>query len=317
MRIGRTGTIVFCICMAAIVSVAGGQVIIQHVGANDPTTEGWTEVYYDYNGAWFAEARPLTPDPGFPEVDAWQIEQDSGEIFYKYFLSEEDEAKAMAQGFVLTGTWRMEWCREAHNFDGGNFIGVRTPVGWLNARMGYGDTTDQRSVKLLDPDWPDSPVAALDGDAYHTVKLVFDPYDSLIDLYVGDTLALENVVPFGDEGPYEGVRAFFGGANAGNANDGITDYSLVRFELGTGSGERTTGDADGDGDVDDDDLSLLLASWGEDTNWANGEFSGTPPVDDDDLSLLLANWTGAQLVPEPTMLALLGIGAAAVLRRRK
>ena len=226
----RTLSLATVTCVLGVVTaMAAGQVVIQHVGANDPTTEGWTESFYDYNGNWFVEARPLAPDPDFPEVDAWQIEADNGEIFYKYFLSAEDEAKAMAQGFVLTGTWRMEWCREAHNFDGGNFVGVRTPVGWLNARMGYGDTTDQRSVKLLDPAFPDSPVAPLDGDAYHTVKMVYDPSDSLVDLYVGDTLALENVTPF--DGPFEGVRVFFGGANAGNANDGINDYSFVQFEI--------------------------------------------------------------------------------------
>ena len=81
------------------------------------------------------------------------------------------------------------------------------------------------------------------------------------------------------------------------------------------------GDANGDTYVDDDDLSLLLASWGTDTDWANGEFSGTPPVDDDDLSLLLANWTGAPpapiSVPEPASAALLVLGGLAVLRRRR
>ena len=77
------------------------------------------------------------------------------------------------------------------------------------------------------------------------------------------------------------------------------------------------GDADGDGDVDDDDLSLLLANWGQDTDWAHGEFSGQPPVNDDDLSLLLAHWTGSQhgVVPEPATFVLLLL-AAPVLRIR-
>jgi hypothetical protein len=56
---------------------------------------------------------------------------------------------------------------------------------------------------------------------------------------------------------------------------------------------RVSGDANRDGRVDDDDLSLLLANWGQETDWAHGELSGQTPVNDHDLSLLLAYWTGA------------------------
>ncbi len=83
------------------------------------------------------------------------------------------------------------------------------------------------------------------------------------------------------------------------------------------------GDANGDGFVDDGDLSLLLAHWGRETDWAGGEFSGSSPVDDSDLSLLLANWTGSpammtgQTVPEPATAALLACGVLAALRSRR
>jgi len=77
------------------------------------------------------------------------------------------------------------------------------------------------------------------------------------------------------------------------------------------------GDADRDHDVDDDDLSLLLASWGQETDWDHGEFSDFPPVNDDDLSLLLANWTGESAVPEPATLVLLAVGGPAALRTRR
>ena len=77
------------------------------------------------------------------------------------------------------------------------------------------------------------------------------------------------------------------------------------------------GDADLDGDVDDDDLSLLLAGWGQNTDWSHGEFDGVPPVDDSDLSLLLAHWTGSAAVPEPATLGLVAVGAPVLLRRNR
>ncbi len=87
------------------------------------------------------------------------------------------------------------------------------------------------------------------------------------------------------------------------------------------TGGRLMGDANGDGFVDDNDLSLLLANWATDTDWAHGEFSGEAPVDDNDLSLLLANWTGSEpagmTVPEPASLAFLTLGGLGLLRRRR
>ena len=72
------------------------------------------------------------------------------------------------------------------------------------------------------------------------------------------------------------------------------------------------GDANEDGLVDDSDLSLLLASWGQDADWAGGNFNEDNVVDDADLSLLLASWTGlgsaGGTVPEPCALSLLALG---------
>ena len=75
------------------------------------------------------------------------------------------------------------------------------------------------------------------------------------------------------------------------------------------------GDANCDGWVDDDDLSLLLANWGQDAGWDNGNFNGDNTVDDDDLSLLLANWTGSATVPEPASAFVLLTGLVAVTLR--
>ena len=106
----------------------------------------------------------------------------------------------------------------------------------------------------------------------------------------------------------------------------ITTWALCIFVLAGGAATagadevleadlRLPGDATFDGDVGGDDLDLMLANWGQETDWQGGEFSGVPPVDDADLSLLLAHWTGAPNLPEPGTLGLLALGALALLRR--
>ena len=48
-----------------------------------------------------------------------------------------------------------------------------------------------------------------------------------------------------------------------------------------------------------------------------GDFDGNGSVSDADLSLLLGNWTGVSgAVLEPATIALLGVGAVGLLRRR-
>lgn len=95
------------------------------------------------------------------------------------------------------------------------------------------------------------------------------------------------------------------------------------------SNATVDGDADMDWDVDADDLAMLLANFGLTTGctWAMGDFNGDGKVNDSDLNLLLTNYgygtggissyTPPGSTPEPGTAALLAIGAAAVLRRRR
>jgi len=119
------------------------------------------------------------------------------------------------------------------------------------------------------------------------------------------------------------------GATAGvdytlaDGTDDLAGYSVLTMaEPAT----DVPGDADRSGFVDDDDLAVLLSNWEQDpgtiTTWALGDFTADTDVDDDDLAVLLGNWTGpgpagAAAVPEPTTLALLGLGGLAALQRRR
>ena len=81
------------------------------------------------------------------------------------------------------------------------------------------------------------------------------------------------------------------------------------------------GDANRDGHVDVNDLTIVLANYGHTgLTWTTGDFTGDGRVDFNDLTIVLTNYnatygasSAVSAVPEPSGVALVGIGAASLL----
>ncbi len=83
-----------------------------------------------------------------------------------------------------------------------------------------------------------------------------------------------------------------------------------------------TGDLDGDGFVGITDLNLVLASWNQSVSPDNpADPSGDNFIGIEDLNIVLGNWNAgtppASAIPEPGTLALLGLGAFSLIRRKR
>ncbi len=108
--------------------------------------------------------------------------------------------------------------------------------------------------------------------------------------------------------------------------DGTVDSSdldeLVQEILGT-----YYGDTDLDGDVDLGDLGMMLGGYGSTSGmgWADGDLDGDAQIGLSDLGKLLGSYGSTGSVgagapaptPEPTTMLLLGLGGAALIRRRR
>jgi hypothetical protein len=123
------------------------------------------------------------------------------------------------------------------------------------------------------------------------------------------------------------VRLFEGGATVmplvnGQFVDIFSDYEVHVYAL-TAAPPPIPGDVNLDGQVDGLDLTYVGAYWQvSGTDWITGDLNGDGETNGLDLNIVGENWqvgvpAPGETVPEPTTLALLALGATAMMLRRR
>ena len=142
---------------------------------------------------------------------------------------------------------------------------------------------------------------ASEDDLYTTITVVFTPTEEDHSALLGRDVTLR----------------FRGATTSATIDNVIVDVD--------GGAVALPGDTNGDNDVDDSDLGTSFANYTGPVGdvgktAAEGDTDGDGDVDDSDLGTSFANYTGPlspTAVPEPTSLALLGLGGLAMIRRRR
>ena len=131
----------------------------------------------------------------------------------------------------------------------------------------------------------------------------------------GDVLAVSAAVALGDP--------------VGDVNgDGVVDAADLEYVVEmkllmdeeTGAVGTVLGDFNLDGLVNASDVAIMAAYYGGQGDYGLGDANGDGVINAVDLALLAENFgsqAGAAAVPEPVTLSLLGVGAAALLRRKR
>ena len=238
----KTTVVLGVMCVLMLAWSAHAALPAVHVGATDPATEGWIRGQNDDAGHIVSEG-PLSPDPDFPLVNAWQIDSGhdginagwGGAIDYRVYLatSAAEYDALFGQSWEMAIKWRLEDITPGP-FASTNFFGMRLYDGWYQMRLGYGATAADRAVMLLADGG--TPVYQLTGgDKYYDMSFVYDPISATVDFFVDGNL-VDADLPKLDAGPLGGgdeaigktlAYVGFGVNGAGNDSEGTTDYAAV------------------------------------------------------------------------------------------
>lgn len=265
-----------------ITSAASAEVIFEHNGSNDPTTEAWIEFAgIDGDGGPTGDGR------------AWYVDDPSsqaGSAFnYSRTLTDCQATRIEQVGWTLRACARVDDPDSQATIIIGHNTGTRRYDMWLSTNAG-----GEPVVRLQDdpgvcgPGGIDvtlsGPGTPCHGTDYHLYELVYDPGAGSADLFI------DGIERFSDYpghafglGNYAGVIWGSGSSCA----DGYAEFRLVQFEIN--GPQPPVADINCDGAVDVQDLLLLLGAWGPCLG-CDEDVNGSGAVDVVDLLALLGEW---------------------------
>ncbi|MCK4658711.1 MAG: PEP-CTERM sorting domain-containing protein [Phycisphaerae bacterium] len=209
----------FIIAFLTVTRFALGTIVIEHTGANDPTTEGWT--LSDDSGGSIIHG-PVYDDLGY--MDAWRIDAytndaTSNDLLYRRVLSEAKLNDAVTRGWVLTSQIRLiEATGEGLNLRFAS--GTKIYDLYLAGSPANADPTvtlmgDPRSSTLLGG-----------GGAYHSFRMADEDANGLADVFIDGQLVFADYA--GNASQYQGQVQF---GDWHSQRKGHALYAQVGFEI--------------------------------------------------------------------------------------
>ncbi len=212
------------LALAAPGSARAETIVAEHLGRNDPTTEGWTFT----NGG--AIVTGLTNPGGFG-LDAWEVSKQNpatqSNTTYRLELTPAQVADASLFGWTLRTRLRLPAATAPDPIDP-NVTVILQGFGGRSYNMDFGSSgisADSQNVRLNDG-FGGGFQALTPGNGFHLYELVFDPSAGSTDLFIDGVLRTSGYTGFAHAPP---VFVIWGAGASGGQGTG--QYNLVQVAI--------------------------------------------------------------------------------------
>ena len=203
--------------MCVLAGVASAGMIVQHSGATNPTTEGFT--LYGDSG----QGSALTPDSGYG-INAWAtLDNTSSVCYYQHSPTSQEQQDAADLGYTVTAKMRIVEANKP--LDETALLYIRLNSGRFVMKF----ETDAQAIPTLylyngSGDWAQY---TLSSAGYHTYSIKFDGATDTADLLVDGAAVLTGLSPNIDVGE---EKVFFGNSE-GKSTGYQTNWASYEFSI--------------------------------------------------------------------------------------